>query len=400
MDPDLPVGCLFTTEGEIIRIFLEGVEKADDLKPSILGKDYADQPSMYLFGFPDNYFLFMHEDNDFLENYKASSLKVNTAIQRYFPNSPFKGNLLLVKIDEDDYLQGGSWWSSVLRKYVLGYDRKPIFGEAKINSPMIVPKEEVEDYDLVDYPIPPKKKESRKKASKKKPKRICDLCNKSAEELFHTSECQVRCTKKIVKKVTELRKANPNMDQKIKNLSKELLKEKKCTWREITSFKCLLQKSFDSTGIRWFNLFLKLFDGLKDELEKYVVLDGLIAVAYCFDVNSQYNGYFTECPYCKKVGDECSKERLEVLGLVKDSLEFLDYPNFKDFNTIAGFPHLTLNIYFQLFHQLKEAHTHSEKKRKVTEPLICAMIFEWSDLLLDQVKLGRLLAGADALLGW
>jgi len=390
MEPEPPVACLFTTKGEIIRFFIEGATKGDELKPSILGKEYADQPSMYLYGLPDHYFLFMHEDNDFIDNYEASSLEVNTAIQKYFPNCPFKGNLLLVKIDEEDNLQGGTWWSSVLRNYVLGYRKNE---NADINMPTIVSKEEAEDYNLVDYQT----HSSKKKKPSKETQEICVLCGEP-KEFLHSRDCALRCTKKIVERITAIRKANPKLDKKIKAQSISALEYKKCSWSELTSFKFLLQKGFDSVGIEWCNFYLDLFGDLKTEVEKEVLLEGLISVAFCFDINSGHLDYFEKCPYCKKVFDECTKQRHGTWGIIKNCIEKIGYPYFEELDSVVkNLPHLTLNVYIQFFHQPEE--TLSGEKKEIAKPLVCAMIFSWSNLVLH-TGLNRILAEADANLGW
>ena len=49
----------------------------------------------------------MHTDNG--GNLTKSLLPLNLALRKYFPNSPFVGDILVVHINEDDTLLPGDW---------------------------------------------------------------------------------------------------------------------------------------------------------------------------------------------------------------------------------------------------------------------------------------------------
>lgn len=52
----------------------------------------------------DDYFIVMHEDNDDFGEKRSTELPVNQALRKYFPSSPYVGNILVVKADDADNL--------------------------------------------------------------------------------------------------------------------------------------------------------------------------------------------------------------------------------------------------------------------------------------------------------
>ena len=66
-----------------------------------------------------NIFLLMHKDNDFRANLKKSILPINQALKKYYPNSKYVGDMLLVMSDTDDRIIQGHWDHSILLNYEL-----------------------------------------------------------------------------------------------------------------------------------------------------------------------------------------------------------------------------------------------------------------------------------------
>lgn len=62
------------------------------------------------------FYLAMHKDN---EDPIRSKLPKNRTLQRFFPESNFVGDMLLIKVDEDGYLVKSDWDVYSLRKFVM-----------------------------------------------------------------------------------------------------------------------------------------------------------------------------------------------------------------------------------------------------------------------------------------
>lgn len=71
----------------------------------------------------NNIFLLMHDDNDFPENLAKSHLHINQALQKYYPNSRYVGDMILVISTDDDQITSKDWNVEILREYEL-YDGK------------------------------------------------------------------------------------------------------------------------------------------------------------------------------------------------------------------------------------------------------------------------------------
>ncbi len=72
------------------------------------------------------YTILMHQDNDFERNLVKSELPINKALCKFFPTSPYVGEMILLKttIPEDDekddyFLVQGNWSYKVMRKYEM-----------------------------------------------------------------------------------------------------------------------------------------------------------------------------------------------------------------------------------------------------------------------------------------
>jgi len=61
----------------------------------------------------------MHKDNDSPSNLKKSTFHVNQALKKYYPNSKYVGDMLLVMSDTDGYIIQGHWEHNILFNYEL-----------------------------------------------------------------------------------------------------------------------------------------------------------------------------------------------------------------------------------------------------------------------------------------
>lgn len=91
----------FTTSGIISRIPLP-YKTLDEIGAKDINPTYKSE-GFYMLSVKDNYFLLLHNDNDI--NLASSTLPFNQSLKIYYPNSPFKGDILLVKLDSRDNLR-------------------------------------------------------------------------------------------------------------------------------------------------------------------------------------------------------------------------------------------------------------------------------------------------------
>lgn len=91
----------------------------EDISIKSLNPKYKGDVYMHCISDEENIFLLMHDDNDFQENLGRSHLYVNRALQKYFPNSHYVGDMILVISDDNDRITSKEWNIEILRKYVL-----------------------------------------------------------------------------------------------------------------------------------------------------------------------------------------------------------------------------------------------------------------------------------------
>jgi len=94
----------------------------DDIPITMLKSTYEGDIHGVCISDEKNIFMLTHTDNDFPENYKNSSLPVNETLQKYFPGSKFKGDVLIVKTKSyyDDTIV--KWSPDILKKYECEFD--------------------------------------------------------------------------------------------------------------------------------------------------------------------------------------------------------------------------------------------------------------------------------------
>ena len=109
---------LLSTDGSIQKKQLK-YKNVNDIGPEDLNPKYKESAGVYMTAL-DDYFFLMHVDNDEVNDPRKSSLPVNKAIQKYFPNSPYVGDILFVKSDEGDNLIASDFdLTKVLSKWKL-----------------------------------------------------------------------------------------------------------------------------------------------------------------------------------------------------------------------------------------------------------------------------------------
>lgn len=393
----MPKGYLFSVDGKITSVSFKSGKTCDDITPSILGKEYRDEPSLYMKAIPEDLFLMMHEDNDFFENYQKSPLEVNQALRKYFPNSPFKGNVLLVRLDDDDLIVGG-WSHSILKKFKMGY-----VDDLGVNEPVVISRKDV--LKIKDKPV-----------TKKKVKPVpvptpfakkCKECG-LVKKYLHAEQCILERTRLAIEKVNDLLSANPEVSEYLKGSCADVLAMECVSWSKFTKFSALRKKGLNLISLQWINFHLDHFHSESD-LGKRTILDGIISVMYCFDRNSRFDFSLEECPDCRECEnrsgnqtkidpEECQEIRKKGFKAITRWLDHLEFGNVKKFARMKTmiFPHLTLHVFSQLISQLKrgvEKRTPVEKE--CIEPIIIGMIFYWATLVIEEYEFSRMMTEVD-----
>jgi hypothetical protein len=379
----MPIGYLFSAEGEITKVKLSQTT-VDDLPASIIG--YEDQPSMYCESFPENFFLMMHEDNDFPKNYKKSKLPINKALRLYFPNSPYKGNALLIKLTDDDAIAKGNWSYSRLKQFRMGYSKT---WKDDVNRPTVVIAKDVSS--LSEYPMIGETTEKGGNELKK-----CEKCG-LVETYLHYDECRIQQTKIIVKKIDKIRKTHPAIDKILEKEYEQKLEKTSLTWKYMTSFSQLQKKGLNQTGITWVNLYLETFAQFEEkkatDKDKEIILHGLILFLCCYDINSGFS-IVEECQYCKDSDEKCLQIRVqqfEDLTQVLIDMEYSHADRFKNMKVV--FPHLTINIFGQLLTLYNKEKVHDLPPETKSLPIF--MIDNWATLLINEYEFHSLMAEVD-----
>lgn len=378
----MTLGYHFSTNGQITKVKLPPkVRNCNDLPASILGPEYEDQDSMYMVSLPDDYFLMMHEDNDFEKKYKKSKLPINKALRKYFPNSPYKGNVVLVRVDEDDLLKGGKWTDAVLRKFQMGY-----IEDRAVNEPTIISKDD-EDFVLSKVPIPEKTLKAPKPTSLK----ICDQCGFPKTKFHYEEWCLLNQTKAIVDKVAAIRREHKDLDEYLIEESQPLIEEEG-SWKKVTSCKALLGKGLNQSGIRWCNFYLDLFAKKENPIEQRTILGGLTSLLYCYDFNSRLNFSLSECPQCEKDHDECLKQRISDTKLICRALKTMNFSQASDLRKVDLY-HLSINVFNQFLTQLSSLDKRVPDELGAT--MLVSMTFSWAIVLLEEHNFMNLMSEVD-----
>lgn len=112
----------------------------EDISIKSLNPKYKGDVYMHCVSDENNLFMLMHDDNDFHENLAKSRLHLNLALQKYFPNSRYVGDMILVMSDDDDHITKKEWNVDILREYEL-YDGKDEEERKSYMHSVFIPKE-------------------------------------------------------------------------------------------------------------------------------------------------------------------------------------------------------------------------------------------------------------------
>ena len=107
----------FLTNGTIDRLEFPSPIKFEDLSLSMANPTYPHD--FHLWAAEDRLFFLLHLDNDFHDDYVKTLLPLNQAIQKYFSNSGFVGDALLIKLTDDDNIYEEEWDHTPLEKFEL-----------------------------------------------------------------------------------------------------------------------------------------------------------------------------------------------------------------------------------------------------------------------------------------
>lgn len=352
----MPKVYLFSVDGKITPISFSSGTTSSDITPSLLGKEYQNEQSLYVEYLPDNFNLMMHKVNSSRKGYKKSSLEVNQALRKYFPNSPFKGNVLLIRLDYKKRIIKGS--CSMLKKFTLGY----LYGST-INNPLIISRNDA--LKITEYPDPP---------------------DSSQEDILNE-------TRKDIEKVKEFLDVNPEIDTYLKEHFGKIIKFENVSWEQFIEFSNLRKAGLNTISLRWLNTYLNRLISY-ETLEKKIGLFGIVSLLYCFDRNSKFDFDAEECPDCREFGEyeECERTRRKMFRATAKVLSDFGYKYISRFKRMGKtvLPHVTLHIFNQFFHQLNDCIGMKSSEKRHVVRVVFEMIFNWADLVVDEYEINEI----------
>lgn len=217
----------------------------------------------------------------------------------------------------------------------------------------------------------------------------------------HYMECHIHQTTAIINKVRVLLDTHTNLSNRIREESAKVMKMEHITWEQFINFSDLRKKGLDQIGIDWINFYLKQFvknskDESTTEMEKQIILDGILGVLYCYNTNSGFV-YIPKkrCPACRQGTEKCIKMRKRGFEITKRNLIEMDYPGSVEFNKMSdvAVPHLVVRVFTQLFEQLNQRMVRGGTSED--EVTCMALIFSWASFLIREYQISKVLVEVD-----
>jgi len=221
----------------------------------------------------------------------------------------------------------------------------------------------------------------------------CKICGKP-KEFFHLQECKKNQTLDIIQKVNTLLKEHPQIRDRICELSTDFLQYNNLTWDELITFQHLAKIGCDDIGNYWCRSSLDLFNQTSSESEKVAILDNIISVLYCYDLNSKQAPSKEMCSYCGKSMTDCKQWRQEYERNLKEDLfsriEFPDEVQKKFRETNFEMNHLSFNMFLILIGSFDANH---QDTRSITARQIYSLIIQY----IEYFEVVTMIAKADKL---
>lgn len=109
----------FLANGTIETVLHMRALKIDEIPLTLLNSTYKRPVYIYCISKDTNVFFLMHNDNSLPDNLTKSPLPVNQAVKRYFPDSRYVGDILLVATDDNNKIIRENWDHCILLNYEL-----------------------------------------------------------------------------------------------------------------------------------------------------------------------------------------------------------------------------------------------------------------------------------------
>lgn len=225
--------------------------------------------------------------------------------------------------------------------------------------------------------------------SEPKEPKLCSSCGRP-KDLLHYQDCRRNRTADIIAKVNTLLETHPSIRDEIKGFSQHFLKAYRLTWEELATFPHLAPIGCDEVGIHWCHKSFELFDQTEPFQEKVTILDNIIAILFCYDMNSRVQPVDNPCSTCGKSRTECLQARQDIEQSLKSALtsriEFPPAIETKIRETTFGMTHLAFNMFRML---LGTFDANREDTRAITARQICRLIIEFIEYAEFQKLLGE-----------
>ena len=109
------------SDGKIESVKVKNIINISEIEVTEINPSYT--KDIYMHCLANDLFLLMHDDNDFWKNLKSSQLPINLALKKYFPNSIYVGDMILVKVDQEEMICKRRLKETVLKKYELSFHK-------------------------------------------------------------------------------------------------------------------------------------------------------------------------------------------------------------------------------------------------------------------------------------
>lgn len=107
---------LLKTNGDVMKLLDQHPERVNLLTGKNINPQYEEMIHLHpITEFTrhetceDDFFLVMSDVNRQLSFGESYNLEINLALRRYFPDSPFVGDLLVIRINNEDEFVNGDW---------------------------------------------------------------------------------------------------------------------------------------------------------------------------------------------------------------------------------------------------------------------------------------------------
>ena len=203
----------------------------------------------------------------------------------------------------------------------------------------------------------------------------CEKCGKD-KYFGHFQECHLNQTRNIINTIKQILSRDTDIRDKIKEFSVNFLEKYKLTWEQLVDFENLSRVGLDTVGANWCRQSFKYYEQIEDRQGKQTILDNIISVLFCYDINSTIPITNDICQTCNKSIEKCRTDRSiyeqKLKEYILESVTFQEEDMVK-FRKTYGMTHLS----FMMFHALLNAFHAVDETYMFTAKQIYYLIIEY-----------------------